>query len=102
MTALAPTLQGVLHRTAGASATASPHTVAAYRDTLRLLLRLRRTNAPAKHLSARRRATSTQQLIAAFLDHLETERGNSASHPQRPAGRDPLAVRLRRVIGSFR
>jgi len=56
---------------------ASPHTVAGYRDTFRLLLRFAARElgkAPAKlsleHLEA--------PFIGDFLDHLERERGNSA------------------------
>jgi integrase/recombinase XerD len=55
---------------------ASPHTVAGYRDTFRLLLRFagQRGKAPSK--------LSLQDLDAAFvgdfLDHLEKERGNGA------------------------
>jgi site-specific recombinase XerD len=56
---------------------ASPHTIAGYRDTFRLLLQFadeRLGHAPAnlktEHLDA--------PFIGAFLDHIETERGNSA------------------------
>ena len=34
--------------------------------------------------------------MSAFLKHLETERHNTAPHPQPPADRDPLVVHLRR------
>jgi len=56
---------------------ASPHTIAAYRDTFRLLLRF----AAAEHGVAPS-ALKTEDLgpafIGAFLDHLERRRGNSA------------------------
>ena len=55
---------------------ASPHTVAAYRDTMRLLLRFtqRRTCRQPSELDL---ADLDAPLVAAFLDHLEQERGNS-------------------------
>jgi integrase/recombinase XerD len=76
MSALAPTLQAFftdrLIRQRGASA----HTVAAYRDTWRLLLGYaadRTGRAPA----VLDLADLDASLIAGFLDHLEHERGNS-------------------------
>ena len=56
---------------------ASPHTIASYRDTFRLLLRFagqRLHTAP----SALALADLDPALIGAFLDGLETRRGNSA------------------------
>lgn len=55
---------------------ASPHTIAAYRDTMRLLLAFaeRRTSKPPCKLEL---ADLDSVLIAAFLDYLECERGNS-------------------------
>jgi integrase/recombinase XerD len=56
---------------------ASPHTVAGYRDTFRLLLHFaaqRLKKAPSK-LALDNLGTP---LIGAFLDHIEKERGNSA------------------------
>jgi len=56
---------------------ASPHTVAAYRDTFRLLLRfvqLRLGKPPSVLLLAEIDAP----LVGAFLEHLEKERGNGA------------------------
>jgi integrase/recombinase XerD len=56
---------------------ASPHTIAGYRDTFRLLLRFaekRLKKVPAKLALDDLSAT----LIGAFLDHIEKERGNSA------------------------
>ena len=77
MSALASTLQAFFADRLVRQRQASPHTVAAYRDTLRLLLRFaaeRRGIVPSKldleDLDA--------QLIADFLDHLERGRGNSA------------------------
>ena len=69
---------GFLHRPAGGQRDASPHTVAAYRDTLRLLLGFaaqshRRPAVPAGRRRPRRPADRR------VPHHLETERGNSVS-----------------------
>ncbi len=76
MSLLTPTLQAFFTDRLMRQRDASPHTVAAYRDTLRLLLAFvaERVNIePSKlevdHLDA--------PLVADFLDHLEHERGNS-------------------------
>ena len=76
MTALAPTLQAFFTDRLIRQRHASPHTVAAYRDTWRLLLGLRRqrTGKPPAQLDI---ADLDAPLIAAFLDHLEHDRGNS-------------------------
>jgi site-specific recombinase XerD len=73
MTTLAPTLEAFFTQRLVAQRRSSPHTIAAYRDTFRLLLRYAHQTtavAPAKLefeiLDA--------QLIAAFLDHLEADR----------------------------
>jgi site-specific recombinase XerD len=76
MSALAPTLQAWFTDRLIAQRNVSPHTIRAYRDTLRLLLdyaqdRLGRQ--PCQLDIAELDAA----LIAAFLDHLEQERGNS-------------------------
>jgi integrase/recombinase XerD len=57
---------------------ASPHTIAAYRDALRLLLEFasKRLQRPPCQLDI---GDLDSTLIAAFLDHLEHERGNSVS-----------------------
>ena len=77
MTALAPTLQAFFTERLIRQRQASPHTLAAYRDTLRLLLvfaSARKGVEPSKldigDLDA--------PLIGAFLDHLEKQRKNSA------------------------
>jgi site-specific recombinase XerD len=75
MTALAPVLQGFFtehHTRSGVS----PHTVASYRDTFRLLLRYARDRSgrPPARLEL---ADIDAALIGGFLDHLETARGNS-------------------------
>ena len=74
MTALAPTLQAFFTER---QRRASPHTVAAYRDTFRLLLEFtcQQTGIAPARLDF---ADLGAPLIAAFLDHLEHQRGNSA------------------------
>lgn len=78
MTALAPTIEAFFTQRLAVQRDASPHTVAAYRDTLRLLLvfALDRTG---KQPSALDIADIDAALVAAFLAHLETERGNSVT-----------------------
>ncbi len=75
MTALAPTLQAFFTDRLMGQRQASPHTIAGYRDTFRLLLRFaaERTHNPACELDF---ADLDAPLVAAFLTHLETERGN--------------------------
>jgi integrase/recombinase XerD len=76
MSALAPTLEAFFTDRLIRQRNASAHTVAAYRDTLRLLL---------GYASAQTRLTPSAldlsdldaPLIAGFLDHLKHERGNS-------------------------
>jgi site-specific recombinase XerD len=76
MSLLAPTLQAFFTDRLMQQRQASPHTIAAYRDTLRMLLGFaseQRGIEPSKlemeYLDA--------PLIARFLDHLERDRGNS-------------------------
>ena len=68
---------GVLHRPARQQRQASPRTIAAYRDTLRLLLGFvhQQTGKPPAPLDWDDLDATT---ISAFLNHLETERHNSA------------------------
>lgn len=56
---------------------ASPHTIASYRDTFRLLLRFaqKRLNKPPSKLTLE---GLDAPLIGAFLAHLQTDRGNGA------------------------
>ena len=77
MSLIAPTLAGVLHRPADHPEDASPRTIAAYRDTLRLLLRFA-AEQTGKQPCRLDFADLDAPLIGAFLDHLEHERGNSA------------------------
>ncbi len=75
MTTLAPTLQAFFTDRLIGQRQASPHTIAGYRDTFRLLLRFAaaRTHTPPSRLDF---ADLDAPLVAAFLTHLETERGN--------------------------
>ena len=76
MSALAPTLEAFLTDRRARQRRASPHTLAAYRDTFRLLLAFvhqRSGKAPCSLDIADLDAT----VIGDFLTHLETVRGNS-------------------------
>jgi site-specific recombinase XerD len=77
MSALASTLQAFFTDRLARQRQASPHTVAAYRDTFKLLLTF------AEHTTGTAPCNLAiddldAPLIGAFLDHLERERGNSA------------------------
>jgi integrase/recombinase XerD len=76
MSALAPTLQAFFTDRLTRQRHASGHTIAAYRDTLRLLLNYAasRTGIAPSRLDL---ADLDAPLIGAFLDHLEHDRGNS-------------------------
>lgn len=76
MSLIAPTLQTYFTDRLMRQRQASPHTIAAYRDSLRILLAFaaKRTGKPPSQMDI---ADLGAPLIAAFLDHLERERGNS-------------------------
>jgi site-specific recombinase XerD len=78
MTLLAPTLQAFFTERLLTQRQVSPHTITAYRDSLRLLLRFaqQRTSKPPARLDL---ADLDAPLIAAFLQHLDHERQNSAA-----------------------
>jgi integrase/recombinase XerD len=76
MTALAPTLQAWFTDRLITQRNASPRTVAAYRDTLKLLLRFA-SEQTGKQPCQLDFADLDASLIGAFLNHLEHERGNS-------------------------
>ncbi len=75
MSALAPTLQAFFTDRLIRQRQASPQTIAAYRDTLRLLLAFAadRTGTAPSRLDV---AAIDAPLVGVFLDHLETDRGN--------------------------
>jgi site-specific recombinase XerD len=77
VTALAPMLQAFFTDRLMTQYGASPHTIASYRDTLRLLLGFmqHRTGRPPSRLGW---DDLDADAICAFLDHLEADRHNSA------------------------
>ncbi len=76
MTALAPTLEAFLTDRLMTQRGSSPHTVASYRDTFRLLLRFA-SERKGKRPSELDFADLDAALIGAFLEHLEVVRDNS-------------------------
>jgi integrase/recombinase XerD len=76
MSALAPTLQAFFTDRLIGQRNVSAHTIAAYRDTLRLLLRYAadRTHKQPSELDI---ADLDAPLVGAFLDHLERDRHNT-------------------------
>jgi len=76
MTLLAPTLQAFFTERLTSQKHASAHTIAAYRDTIRLLLTFaaQQVSKPPSDLDI---DDIDAPLIGAFLDHLEHERGNT-------------------------
>ena len=74
MTSLAPILQAFFTQRLTAQQNASPNTIAAYRDTFRLLLVFTQdhTGIPPARLSLE---DLDAPLISAYLNHLETQRG---------------------------
>ena len=76
MTALAPTLQAFFTQRLTIDRNASPHTLASYRDTWRLLLTFtaERTSTPPHRLDI---AQLDAGCVTAFLEHLQAVRGNS-------------------------
>lgn len=76
MATLAPLLQAFFTQRLIAQRRASGHTIAAYRYTFRLLLSYT-SDRLGKPPSALELADLDAPLIGAFLDHLETSRGNS-------------------------
>lgn len=76
MTAIAATVQAFFTERLVQQRQASPHTIAAYRDVVRMLLSFtaQRTATPCHRLDF---TDLDAPMIAAFLDHLEQARGNS-------------------------
>jgi integrase/recombinase XerD len=77
MSSLAPTLDAYFTDRLIRQRRVSPHTIASYRDTFRLLLAYlqRTTGTPPSRLQITDLDAAT---IGAFLQHLEQERGNTA------------------------
>jgi len=78
VTAIAPTLQAFFTDRLMTQRQASPHTIAAYRDTVRLLLRYTQQCA-GKNPADLDFTDLDAPLIGAFLTHLETDRNNSVT-----------------------
>jgi site-specific recombinase XerD len=78
MTPLAPSMQAYFTDRLIGQRHASPNTIAAYRHTFQLLLRFvtDRTGTPPSALDI---ADLDAPLIAAFLDHLQSDRGNTTA-----------------------
>ncbi|MDQ6744977.1 MAG: site-specific integrase [Actinomycetota bacterium] len=76
MTALAPTLEAFFTSRLIGEKGVSPHTIAAYRDTFRLLLCFAQKRT-GKQPSKLELEDLDAPLITAFLDHLEHDRANS-------------------------
>jgi len=78
MTALAPTLQAFFTDRLCSQLQASPHTIASYRDSWRLLLGFvqQRTRKAPSQLDI---DDLDHQIVATFLSWLETDRGNSVA-----------------------
>ena len=74
---LAPTMQAFFTDRLVRQRAASPHTIAAYRDTMRLMLTFAQQQL-SKPPSALSLVDLDAPLITAFLDHLQRERRNSA------------------------
>jgi site-specific recombinase XerD len=91
MTAIAPTLQAFFTERLIRQRGASPRTIASYRDTLRLLLAFARDRT-GKQPAALDWDDLDAATISAFLDHLETSRGN------RPRTRNLRLTAIRSLI----
>jgi len=76
MTQIAPTLQAFFSDRLARQLQASPRTIASYRDTLKLLLCFAHKQT-GKAPAALDWDDLDEQVISSFLQHLETERGNS-------------------------
>jgi len=76
MSALAPTVQAFFTQRLLRERNASPHTIAAYRDTIKMLLRFAATRC-GREPSMLDVADLDADTVAAFLDHLQTDRDNS-------------------------
>jgi integrase/recombinase XerD len=78
VTAVSPTLQAFFITRLGRELDVSPHTIDSYRHAFRLLLAYAKTQT-GKDPTDLDLADLDAGLISSFLDHLETERGNSVA-----------------------
>ena len=95
MTLLAPTLEVFFTQHMAGQKQASPRTIGSYRDTWRLFLRyaLEKTGTAPAGLDI---AAVDAGLVSGFLAHLEAGPRQHGTHPERPAGRDPVVLQVRR------
>jgi len=78
MSDLAPLLQGFFTDKLMLQRQASPHTVAAYRDAVKLLLRFAAARA-GRHPAQLHVSDLDAPTVSAFLHHLQTDRGNTTA-----------------------
>jgi integrase/recombinase XerD len=78
VTAAAPTIQAFFVTRLGRELDVSPHTIDSYRHAFRLLLAYANTQT-GKHPANLDLADLDARLISGFLDHLESDRGNSVA-----------------------
>ena len=99
MSALAPTVQAFFTQRLLRERNASPHTIAAYRDTIELLLRFAATHCgrePSMLDVADLDADTVARVPRSPPDRPRQQRPN----PERPSGRDPFAVPICRTAPS--
>ena len=98
MTPLPPLLQAFFTERLARQRDASPHTIAAYRDSFRLLLAFmhQQTGKPPSKLVLE---DLDAVRISAFLTHLETRARQQRADPERAPDRDPLILSLRGTEG---
>ena len=96
MSALAPLLQAFFTDRLARQRDASPHTIASYRDSFRLLLTFvhQQTGKPPSKLQLE---DLDAAMIAAFLGLPGDRARQQRAHPQRTPDRDPLVLPLRGV-----
>ena len=94
VSALAPALQAFFTERLITQRNASPHTIAAYRDTFRLLLRFAQDQTGKQPFQLDLDDLDAP-LIGAFLTHLEHDPRQQPPHPQRQARGDPLVLPVR-------
>ena len=97
MTALAPTLEAFFVERLINQKDASPRTIAAYRDTLKLLLRYA-SECTGKQPSMLDFADLDAPLISGFLDHLQRERGTLPGPVTRVWRRSTRSTGSRRCV----
>ena len=98
MTAVAPTVEAFFTQQLAVQATPAPHRRRLSRHAAAVLVFARnRTGTPPSRLDV---GDIDATLVAAFLTHLETGRGNSVSTRNYPAHRHPLPLPLRRTAPS--